>query len=193
MKKVYVLVFDGLADWEAPLALCEVRNSGKFEVVTVGLTDAPVTTMAGFRLLPDATLEDVSADDAAMLVLPGGELWEAGTPDGVDALLQTFRAAGVPVAAVCGATLAVARAGLTKGRRHTSNDKSYLEAVVPEYADGAFYAEELAVTDGDLITASGVGSVEFAHEITRFLGVYSDEQAGRWFELYKHAVWSGPI
>lgn len=29
MKKVYVLMFGGLADWEAPLALCEIRNSGK--------------------------------------------------------------------------------------------------------------------------------------------------------------------
>ena len=193
MKKVYVLVFDGLADWGAPLALCEVRNSGTFEVVTVGLTDGPVTTMAGFRLLPDVTLREVSADGAAMLVLPGGEMWEAGTPDGVDALLHSFRAAGVPVAAICGATFAVARAGLTRGRRHTSNDKEYLKAVVPEYQDGELYSAELAVTDGDLITASGVGSVEFARDVTRYLGVYTDEQVWRWFELYKNAVWSGPI
>ena len=193
MKKVYVLVFDGLADWEAPLALCEVRNSGKFGVVTVGLTDGPVTTMAGFRLLPDVKLSEVSVDDAALLVLPGGERWEAGTPDGVDALLHSFRAAGVPIAAICGATFAVARAGLTRGRRHTSNDKEYLEAVVPEYQDGELYSAELVVTDGNLITASGVGSVEFARDITRYLGVYTDEQVGRWFELYKNAVWSGPI
>ena len=193
MKKVYVLIFDGLADWEAPLALCEVRNSGKFEVVTVGLTDRPVTTMAGFRLLPDVTLREVSADGAAMRVLPGGEMWEAGTPDGVDALLHSFRTAGVPVAAICGATFAIARAGLTRGRRHTSNDREYLKAVVPEYQDGELYSAELAVTDGDLITASGVGSVEFARDVTRYLGVYTDEQVGRWFELYKNAVWSGPI
>lgn len=193
MKKVYVLVFDGLADWEAPLALCEVRNSGKFDVVTVGLTDGPVTTMAGFRLLPDVTLPEVSAEGAAMLVLPGGEMWEAGTPDGVDALLNEFRMSGVPVAAICGATFAVARAGLTRSRRHTSNDKGYLEAVVPEYRDGELYSTELAVTDGDLVTASGVGSVEFARDIIRCLGVYTDEQVGRWYDLYKNAVWSGPI
>ncbi len=120
-------------------------------------------------------------------------MWEAGTPNGVDALLHSFRAASVPVAAICGATFAVARAGLMRGRRHTSNDKEYLEAVVPEYQDGELYSAELAVTDGDLITASGVGSVEFARDITRYLGVYTDEQVGRWFELYKNAVWSGPI
>lgn len=193
MKKVYVLVFDGLADWEAPLALCEIRNSGKYEVVTVGFTDAPVTTMAGLKLVPDITLADLNADDAAMLILPGGEMWEVGSPEGVKALLAELQAGGVPIAAICGATFEVVRAGLTRGRRHTSNDKDYLAAVVPEYQDGALYVDELAVTDGDLITASGVGSVEFAREITRHLGIYSEERAGRWFELYKHGVWSGPI
>lgn len=57
----------------------------------------------------------------------------------------------------------------------------------------ARYSTDLAVTDGTLITASGVGSVEFAREITQYLGVYTDEQAGRWFDLYKHGVWSGPL
>jgi putative intracellular protease/amidase len=193
MKKVYVLMFDGLADWEVPLALCEIRNSGKFEVVTVGFTDAPVTTMGGLKVTPDISLAAVNPDDAAMLILPGGELWEAGSPEGVPELLEAFEAGGVPVAAICGATLEVARAGLTKGRRHTSSDKSYLEAAVPEYEGGALYSTDLAVTDGTLITASGVGSFEFAREITRYLGVYTDEQASRWFDLYKHGVWSGPL
>lgn len=193
MKKVYVLIFDGLADWEAPLALCEIRNSGKFEVVTVGFTNAPVTTMAGLKLLPDTVLREVNPDDGAMLILPGGEMWEAGSPEGVGALLDAFQVKGVPIAAICGATFAVARAGLTQGRRHTSNDKGYLGAVVPEYRDGEFYTSELAVTDGNLITASGVGSVEFAREVTRQLGIYTEEQVGRWFNLYKHGVWSGPI
>ena len=193
MKKVYMLVFDGLADWEAPLALCEIRNSGRYEVVTVGFTGAPVTTMAGLKLVPDIALAEVDPDDAAMLILPGGEMWEAGSPEGFGALLERFQARGVPVAAICGATLEVVRAGLTRGRRHTSSDKGYLEAVVPEYRDGALYVDELAVTDGSLITASGVGSVEFAREITRHLGIYTEEQSARWFELYKHGVWSGPL
>lgn len=137
MKKVYVLMFDGLAEWEAPLALCEVRNSSKFAVVTVGFTRAPVTTMAGFTLTPDIALSEVNPDDAAMLILPGGELWERGSPEGVSALLRAFEARDLPIAAICGATLEVARAGLTKGRRHTSSDQGYLEALVPEYADGA--------------------------------------------------------
>ena len=80
-----------------------------------------------------------------------------------------------------------------KGRRHTSSDKDYLAALVPDYQDDGLYTTDLAVTDGSLITASGVGSVEFAREIIRYLGVYTEAQAGRWFDLYKHGIWNGPL
>lgn|GEM_PF-2094727 len=36
--KAYLLIFDGLADWEPALALCEINKSGKYDVVTVGFT-----------------------------------------------------------------------------------------------------------------------------------------------------------
>jgi hypothetical protein len=35
--KAYVFVFDGLADWEPALALCEIRKSGKYEVLAAAL------------------------------------------------------------------------------------------------------------------------------------------------------------
>lgn len=96
MKKVYVLVFDGLADWEVPLALCKIRNSGRYEVVTVGFMGAPVTTMAGLKLVPDIALAEVNPDDVAMLILPGGEMWEAGSPEGVGTLLEVFNLEAFP-------------------------------------------------------------------------------------------------
>ena len=40
-RKAFVLVFDGLADWEPAHALCEINKSGKFAVVTVGFSDDP--------------------------------------------------------------------------------------------------------------------------------------------------------
>ena len=39
---VYVLVFDGFADWQAALALCEVRRPGEWQVCTLGFSRAPV-------------------------------------------------------------------------------------------------------------------------------------------------------
>ncbi|HEX8637874.1 MAG TPA: DJ-1/PfpI family protein, partial [Pyrinomonadaceae bacterium] len=74
--KAYILVFDGLADWEAAHALCEINKSDKFDVVTVGFSNKPVTTMGSFRILPDVTLDAVIADDTAIFILPGGDVWK---------------------------------------------------------------------------------------------------------------------
>ena len=70
--RVHVLVFDGLADWEAAHALAELRRSGGLEVVAVGFTMDAVTTMGGLRVLPDLALAAVVPSDVRLLLLPGG-------------------------------------------------------------------------------------------------------------------------
>src|SRR5262249_49152302 len=110
------------------------------------------------------------------------------TDEVLSALLNRLHEKGVPIAAICGATLAIGRAGLLKNRHHTSNAKSYLKAMLPDYNDGDFYVDELAVTDRGVITASGLGSVEFAREILNALNVYNAEVRLEWFNLFKHAI-----
>jgi hypothetical protein len=85
--------------------------------------------------------------------------------------------------------LQIVRAGLTKGVRHTSNAKEYVKAMIPEYADDDFYVNELAVTDKNVITANGVGSVEFGREVIKILGIYDEKMTEAWFNLFKHAIW----
>jgi putative intracellular protease/amidase len=53
-----------------------------------------------------------------MLILPGGTAWDEGK-----------NGEGVPVAAICGATAGLARAGVLDTRRHTSNALEYLRAL----------------------------------------------------------------
>jgi len=187
-RKAYVLVFDGLADWEATHALCEINKSDKFDVVTVGFSSEPVTTMGGFRVLPDVTLDAVIADEAVIFILPGGDVWEEKSDENLIALLHKLRAAGVPIAAICGATLEIARAKLTERYRHTSNSPDYLKTTVADYKDEDFYVDELAVTDKNLISASGLGSVEFAREIIKRLGIYNEADTKVWFEMFKHGI-----
>jgi len=94
-----------------------------------------------------------------------------------------FLAAGVPVAAICGATAALARAGALDGRRHTSNAPEYLAAT--GYAGAALYEHKPAVTDQGLITAGAVSALEFAYEILKLLEVYSPETLDAWYGLFK--------
>jgi len=189
-SKAYLFVFDGLADWEPALALCELRRSGKHEVQTVGRSREAVVTMGGLRIMPDIALDEIEFDprETAIFILPGGARWEKGPDPQVDELLQRLHAEQILIGALCAATLEIARAGLTTGVHHTSNAKSFLKKMVPEYKDDRFYVDELAVADHKIITASGLGSVEFAREVIRELQIYSEADTEMWFQMFKNGA-----
>ena len=186
-QAVHVLVFQGFADWEPAYALAELRRSGKRSVVAVGFDAKPVTSMGGLRVAPDKKLRDVHASDVELLIIPGGDLWEGSYPEAdLNSVLTDLVAAKVPVAAICGATLAVARAGLLNDRRHTSNMPGYIAEHVPPYYGAAFYEPVPAVNDKGVITASGLAPIEFAREIFRQLRVFSPVDEDLWFDMFKH-------
>jgi len=190
---VHVLVFDGFADWEAAFAMAELRRSGGLEVVTVGFSEAPVRSMGGLAVTPDRSLEGLDPETVRLLLLPGGDAWEAPqTRAAIGPALKALRGAGVPIAAICAATLAVAQAGFLDDHAHTSNELAYLERMVPEYRGAPRYVDALAVRDRGLITASGLGPVEFAREIFEELKVFSDTDRPLWFHLFKHGRFPEP-
>ena len=184
---VHVLVFDGFADWEPAHALAELRRSGNRSVVAVGFDAKPVTSMGGLRVTPDKKLRDVRASEVEILIIPGGDLWEGSYPEAdLNGVLTDLVAAKVQVAAICGGTLAVARAGLLNDRRHTSNMPGYIAEHVPPYYGAAFYEPVPAVNDKGVITASGLAPIEFAREIFKQLRVFSAADDDLWFDMYKH-------
>jgi putative intracellular protease/amidase len=188
-KNAYLLVFDGLADWEPALALCEINKNKALQVVTVGFSNDTITTMGGIRITPQITLAEIKAEETGIFILPGGDRWqEQPTEQELLTLLQIFHRQNVPIAAICAATLAVGRAGLLHNLHHTSNGKSYLKTFLPDYAADEFYVDKLAVADQNIITASGIGSVEFAYEIIKTLKLYGEQEAEEWFALFKHAI-----
>jgi putative intracellular protease/amidase len=184
----YLLVFDGFADWEPALATAEIHKSGRYAVCSVGFTGEPVVSMGGLRVVPDVTLDGVEQARAAVFILPGGDLWEAGPREELWPLLRRLDLGGVPLAAICAATLELARAGLHRGRQHTSNGLDYLRSLVPGYDGEAVYVPNLSVSDRGLITASGAAPVEFARDVLEELEIYSSSELRAWFELFKYGV-----
>ena len=188
-QNVYLFVFDSLSDWEAGYATAGINNPqyqktpGRYRIRTTALRKDSVLTTGGMRIQPDTSIEDISPADSAMLILPGGIAWdEKKNAEAVESA-RVFLEAGVPVAAICGATAGLARGGLLNRRRHTSNSKEYLEAT--GYQGAAFYDDASAVTDGDLITASGIAPVDFAFHIFRRLDLYALPVLDAWFGLFK--------
>jgi putative intracellular protease/amidase len=186
---VHALVFEGFADWEPAFALAELRRSGGLEVVTVGFDRTPIRSMGGLQVVPDRALAEIDPAAVRLILLPGGDLWEGQYPRAeLETLLHDLQRTRVPIAAICGATLALARAGLLDDRRHTSNELAYLERMVPEYAGASRYVDALAVRDDGLITASGVGATEFAREIFEEVEVFSAADRPIWYHLFKYGA-----
>lgn len=187
-KAVYFLAVEGFADWEPAHALAELRRSGQYRVETVGLTPEPVRSMGGIRVLPSTTVSDVDVSDVAAFILPGGDRWETSPPEPeLERLVTRLDAERVPVAAICAATVAIARMNGLRGRRHTSNGLDYLRAHVSGYDAAADYVDAPAVRDRGLITASGLGDVEFARELFEELDVLSAEDRAAWATIFRSA------
>ena len=188
-KTVHLFVFDTLSDWEPGYAVAGINNPafqlrpGQYRVQTVGIGNEPVTTIGGLTVLPDMKLDELEPAQSAMRILTGGTAWDEGkNAEAVDKA-RAFLAAGVPVAAICGATFGLAGGGLLDDKRHTSNAREYLKAT--KYRGEALYQNEPAVTDGNLITAGATAPIEFAYRIFERLELYSTETLEAWRGLFK--------
>src|SRR5215207_1098396 len=183
---VHLAIYNTLADWEVGHLLAELRT-GRFtgtpwNVVTVAGSREPITTMGGIRILPDLVLDDLDPASSSLFILPGGDMWDAGGGGAFAAAAAQFLDAGVPVAAICGATAGLARAGLLDERDHTSADPGYLAAT--GYAGAQRYVEERAVADGGLVTAGPQSPVQFARATLTLLGLASERTLAAYEDLF---------
>jgi len=191
MKNAYVYVLDTLADWELGYVIAEL-NSGQYfkdqgthiPVTIVGATTDPITTKGGMSIVPMATVKDVSPDTAAVLLLPGADTWHEPKHTPIIEKARELLDGNVAVAAICGATSALANAGIFDKRRHTSNSLDYLKMSSPRYHGEAFYQDEKAVADGNLITASSAGGLLFARYVLERLEVFSEDTIAAWYSYY---------
>ncbi|BAZ01023.1 ThiJ/PfpI domain-containing protein [Tolypothrix tenuis PCC 7101] len=184
---VHLFVFNTLADWETGFTVAGINNPssqkhpGRYRIQTVGINAEPVTTIGGVTILPDITLEELNS--SAMLILPGGEAWDAGENTEILEPAKEFLAAGIPIAAICGATAGLARAGILDDKPHTSNAAEYLQST--NYQGAAFYQNQPVVTAGNVITANSTAPLEFAYHIFKKLELYDEPILEAWYGLFK--------
>ncbi len=191
-RNCYVYVLDTLADWEIGFITAEL-NSGRYldkskeriSLIKIGNTLKPITTMGGITITPDKDIADVDFKDNDLLILPGADTWMDEKNQKILNIAAEVINKKVIVAAICGATMALAQKGLLNNRKHTSNDKDYLKMVCPNYSGTDYYVNAPVVVDDNLITASSFGSLDFSYEVFKRTGVMKEKTSEAWYQLFK--------
>lgn len=191
-RKVYMYVFDTMSDWEVAYLTAEL-NTGRYfkkglkplKVITVGIDKNPIITMGGLKVLPEITVDEFNMESKDLLILPGGNTWLSIDHEIILEKAKETLIQGSIVAAICGATLGLAKKGLLDFRNHTSNDLEFLKMVIPNYCGEKYYKMESVVNDKNLVTASGVAPLEFTFQVLKILEVFESEALNSWLNLYK--------
>ncbi len=191
MAYVYVYVMDTMADWEVSYAMAELNSRRFFKkdakplaVKTVSYSKNAVRSMGGLTIVPDLTLDEVAADKENMLILPGSNQWNAPEHAAVLEKAKDFLQNGGAVAAICGATVALAGTGVLDERPHTSNGKGFLGMFCPAYKGEKFYVDAPAVRDGNLVTASATGGLLMAKYILEYFSVFRKDTLENWYSYF---------
>ena len=186
MGQVVLYAFDTMADWEyayiTTVLQMEARGGDdRYRLVVAGAGTEPVTTLGGLRVLPETTLDDLDESDVDLLLLPGGNTWLDGEHSAALALAGRLLDSDRQVARLCGATRALARAGLLEHRAHVVD----ADADEPDYPGRSARVHASIAHDGPLITAIGEAPLEFSRAV--FMALDLDDQAGidGWYASFK--------
>lgn len=191
-KNCYVYVLDTLADWEIGYIIAEL-NSGRYSdksrekisVIKTGNTLNPVKTMGGIIITPDKDIADIEFQEHDLLILPGADTWMDENNQKILNIVAEVINKKVTVAAICGATIALAQKGLLDNRKHTSNDIEVLKMFCPAYAGINNYVNAPVVVDENLITATGLAPLEFSYEVFKKIGAMKESTLEAWYQLHK--------
>lgn len=167
-KRVAMVLAKNFEDVEATDPKEYLEGIGA-EVTVIGIERGSIEGKKGATLAADATFADVSPDDFALLVIPGG-----GSPENLRihdpavAFTRRFVESGKPVASICHGPQLLISAKVVDGRTLTAVNKIRDDIVNA----GGHYVDEALVEDGNLITSRVPGDLPvFDEALGKALGV----------------------
>lgn len=190
LQEILFVVLEHYADWEAAAiaaALNEDPEQGekKYIVKTVSLDGEPVTSIGGFKVLPDYSV-DTAPEDFAGLILIGGNSWRKEESRRVLALVEKAQQKDVVIGAICDATVFMGMNGKLNSVQHTSNHLAELkETAGSNYTADQNYHEQQVVRDGKFVTANGSAYLDFGREILYALNAAPQEEIEEWYSFFK--------
>ena len=149
---VYVLLADGFEEVEA-IEPVDILRRGGVNVKTVGLNNKNVTGAHDITVEADILLEEVSLDNAQLIMLPGGpghtNIEENGRAKD---LIKNAYEKGIFISAICASPSILGKMGILENKTATCFPG------YEKFLKGAVVSSEKAVRDGKIITGKGAGA-----------------------------------
>lgn len=162
-----------------------LKENPKYVNKVVAPTMEPVRSIGGFRTLPDYSF-DTMPDNYAALILIGGFGWATPVADKVVPIVKRAIAHGKVVGAVCNGASFMARHGFLNHIRHTGNGIEQLKQWGGgNYTNPEGYVHAQAVSDGNIVTANGSATLEFAKELLLLLENDTPERIEMYYQFNK--------
>ncbi len=148
-KRAAIIAADEFEDLELFYPMYRLQEEG-IETVVVGLTKEKIIGKKGYPVAPQATIDQVSARDFDILVVPGGKSPERLRLNSkLLEFVRDFDRQGKVIAAICHAGQVLVSAGIVKGRTITC-----VAGIRDDVINaGAHYVDRPSVRDGNLVTS----------------------------------------
>ena len=150
---IYVFLADGFEECEALIPVDILLRAG-FNVKTVGVTGKNVKGSHGIEIVTDITADEATTDNLECIILPGGmpgtlNLEKSKT---VGEFIDYSVNNDILISAICAAPSILGHKGLLVNKKATCYDGFEKELT------GAECTQNAVETDGNIITACGVGA-----------------------------------
>ena len=162
-----------------------LKENPRYVNKAVAPTLEPVKSIGGFRTLPDYSF-DTMPDDYAALVLIGGFGWTTPIAEQVVPIIRKAIEKGKIVGAICNGASFMAKCGLLNKVKHTGNGLDQLKLWGGDnYTNPDGYIHAQAVSDGNIVTANGSATLEFAKELLSLLENDTPERIEMYYQFNK--------
>lgn len=192
-KEVIFILLNEFADWEGAYISTSLNWGVKpgspvnYTVKTLSISKEPVTSIGGFKILPDYGINDMP-EDYAGLVLIGGMSWRS--PEALEIVPLVVNAIRDKklVAAICDASYFLGVHGFLNHVKHTSNGLDYIKQAGNNYTGEANYINAQAVRDENMVTANGTAPLEFCREVLYALDADTPENIEESYQYYTNGL-----
>ncbi len=179
MKRIFVFIYDDMADFEITFITHLLGADLAMEVVTISYEDKLIRSKSGVTYKPSKLIKNVLEEDADGLIIPGG--WNGEIRPELIELIQNINSKGNLLGAICAGPRFLAKAGVLDNVRYTTSIVDWTETHKKDFMEEDPFPRQnfildRVIRDGNIITAQGTAFIDFAVEIVDWFGGFDDEE-----------------